>query len=87
MTITTYSFNNSDRLSIGVTAEGELRLTIGGTRNNFLVLSNTNTEPRFVEVVDVALLYSVLVADSLELGEPPLNSGRVLRFLSVDLLD
>ena len=87
MTITTYSSNNSDRLLIGITAEGELRLMIGGTRHNFLVLSNTNIEPRPIEAIDVALLYSVLVADSLEFVEPLLNSGRVLRFLSVDLLE
>ena len=85
MTMTAYSFNNGNCLPIGITAEGEL--AIGSTRNNSLVLSNANTELGFVEVVDIALLYSVLIADSLELMKPLENDIGVLCFLSVDLLD
>ena len=52
-----------------------------------LILPDTNTEPRLVEVVNIALLYSVLVADSLEFMKPPENYIGVLCVLSVDLLD
>ena len=88
ITITTYSFNDGNCLSIGITAEGGLRLAIGGTRNNILVLSNTDTEPKLVEIVNIAWLYSVLIVDSLELMNPPENSIRTMCFfLSISWTD
>ena len=74
----TYSFNNGNCLSTVISAKGEL--AIGGTRNNSL-------EQGLIEIVDIALLYSILIADTLELIEPPENGSRVLCVLSVDHLD